>query len=78
MMWMHGWGGYDGGPIFGMGPFMGLFWFLLLAFALWGVWKVLPLTDNSIGSALRTLEERFARGEIDKSDFEERRRVLRG
>ncbi len=28
--------------------------------------------------ALRILEERFARGEIDREEFEERRRVLRG
>ncbi len=27
--------------------------------------------------ALQTLEERFARGEIDATEFEERRRVLR-
>jgi len=29
------------------------------------------------GDALRILEERFARGEIDREEFEERRRTLR-
>ena len=34
-------------------------------------------TDRSDGDALRILEERFARGEIDRDEFEERRRTLR-
>lgn len=36
--------------------------------------------DRGVGGddALRILEERFARGEIDRDEFEERRRALRG
>ena len=36
-----------------------------------------PSGDQAHGEALRILEERFARGEIDRDEFEERRRVLR-
>lgn len=34
-------------------------------------------SGRSASSALEILEERFARGEIDRDEFEERRRALR-
>lgn len=67
-----------------MGPMMGwammVTWILFLVALVVGVvWLVRNLTDRggpSNSSALRILEERFARGEIDRDEFEERRRTL--
>jgi putative membrane protein len=78
MMW--GWGGY--GMIFGP-----LFMILVLAVVIavavllvrWlaGPWQGTPQTPPR-PTALDILNERFARGEIDKQEYEERRRVLGG
>jgi putative membrane protein len=60
------------------------FWFalLVLVIVLLVVWitRRSGPTDGGGGGddALRILEERFARGEIDREEFEERRRTLRG
>lgn len=73
-----------------MGPMMGwawmLVWLAFLAVLVVGVVLVVrALTDRSGGatgaggstiSAMQILEERFARGDIDKEEFEERRRTL--
>lgn len=71
------------------GPFMGLVWLLLLALIIGGVWllvRAIRGSDNGARarpdgegtSALSILEERYARGEIDHDEFQERRRALRG
>ena len=61
--WWEGWGaGGFGGMWFGP-----LIWLLLLVLLIVGV--VMP-------TPLQILNERFARGEIDKDEYEERRRVL--
>lgn len=70
----------------GMGLLMMLLWVLFLALVVAGiVVLVRALAGRSGGSdsggtssALRILEERYARGEIDLDEFEERRRTLRG
>ncbi|MGH3451097.1 MAG: SHOCT domain-containing protein [Haloechinothrix sp.] len=56
---------------------------LLLLIVVGGVWlAVRAFRDGSSSgssggsSALRILEDRFARGEIDRDEFEERRRTL--
>ncbi len=70
-----------------MGPMMGwawaVLWLLFLALLVVGVvFVVRSLSDRGAGhegagsSASQILEERFARGEIDRDEFEERRRAL--
>jgi len=50
--------------------------------AFWGsviwlaVWTIRRFTGRPRGNGFRTLEDRFARGEIDEQEFETRRRVL--
>ncbi|HYW76014.1 MAG TPA: SHOCT domain-containing protein [Gammaproteobacteria bacterium] len=81
MMWGGGWGG----SIFGM--LMMLVYFgaivLLVVFAIrWiaglGSHRSTSSSRFSEDSALDILRERFARGEIDKAEFEERKRHLTG
>jgi len=79
MMWDGGWYGMIFGP---------LFMILILAAAIaaavllarWigGPWYAaqLPVQTPPGRAPLDILKERFARGEIDKEEFEERRRVL--
>lgn len=80
-MYDSGWGYFHGG----FGPLMWLFWIVLLvAF----VYFLRGLFGRGAGpgntaetprekSALEVLEERYAKGEIGKEEFEERRRVLK-
>ena len=76
-MWGEGWGA--GHMTFGIFP-MALFWLGLVIFVVILIrWSA---TDNSGSSTLREksamdiLKERFARGEIDTSEYEEAKRVL--
>ena len=81
VMWGGNWDGWGGG-----------LFMVLTMLIVWGglVWLVVYAirassrsdgrsTDGRSGdrSAIQILEERFARGEIDRNEFEERRRVLR-
>ena len=77
----HFWDSGYGHAMFG--PFMWLFWLVLL------VVVIIALRVLSGGAArgdgpgakqtpLELLEERYARGEIDEEEFERRRRTLRG
>ncbi|HUP16401.1 MAG TPA: SHOCT domain-containing protein [Acidimicrobiia bacterium] len=65
----------------GWGSALALWLLVLLAIVAGVVWLVRTLVDRpaqtgSTKSAIRILEERFARGEIDRDEFEERRRTL--
>lgn len=80
------WGGYMGYGPWGSGGvlmmvFMGLFWIVLLIAVGAIVWAVLHrgsagISRSDSGSALRILEERYARGEIGKDEFDQKRRDL--
>jgi putative membrane protein len=72
-------GPFDGG----FGPFELLFGLAWVAFWVGVVFLIVRAVRRGGGppqgsSALRVLEERYARGEIDRDEFFERRRVLRG
>ena len=73
---MMGWGGW-------MAPFGMIIWFFILALIVVGiVWLFRTLTRQSsenIGrrlSALDVLEERYARGEIGRDEYLEKRRDI--
>lgn len=77
-------GPWDGGGWWGFG--MMLFSLLFLALIVVGVvFVVRSFSDGGRGAyrsdgnrALDILDERFARGEIDQAEYEERRRTLAG
>ncbi len=57
-----------------------LFWGGLIALIVWAVRAASdrPSRDRDRNRALEILEERYARGEIDHEEFEQRRRILEG
>jgi putative membrane protein len=72
MMWDGTWGWGALGMLW-----MALFWVGIVVLA---IWAIRQFSDGSRGRsdrrALDILEERFARGEIDRDEFEERKRAL--
>jgi putative membrane protein len=81
-MWgnMMGWGGYGGGgSLLGMGSML-LWWALIIVGIVFLVrWLSSSSRDTQPPSpdrSLSILRERYARGEIDKSEFDARRRDL--
>lgn len=76
LMWHDGWGGMLFGPLLTM---VVLFLLVVLVVTLVVRWfgaTARTSTSNSEKGALDILRVRFARGEIDKDEFDKRRRVL--
>jgi putative membrane protein len=74
-----------GCDMMGGGAMMGIWVLLFLAIVIGGVWLIGRAVggDRDRGGehtdpALRILEERYARGEIDEDEFVQRRRTLNG
>ena len=65
---------------FGLGGgFMWLFWILLIVVIVWAVKAAVFRGRRGSGadrSPLETLQERFARGEIDEEEFQRKRKLL--
>ena len=80
-MWGMGWGGMILGPII-MIVVIGAVIVLIVLLVRWlggvgpGAHHIVPPPQGA--TPLQILEERFARGEIDKDEFEERKRILSG
>ena len=76
----HGRHMWDGGWMF-LGPVMMIAFIAIIVVVVvlvvrgFGSHRSRPTTSDS--SALDILKERFARGEIDKTEYEEQRRILR-
>ncbi|GLB62097.1 SHOCT domain-containing protein [Cytobacillus sp. NCCP-133] len=53
-----------------------LFWIVLIGFALYGFILLImkPFEKNKSNNALTILKERFARGEIDAEEYNERKK----
>jgi putative membrane protein len=69
---MHEWHGFGGGV-------MWIFWILLAVVILWAVKTSTGSKTNSADkqkSALDILKERYAKGEIERDEFEQKRRDL--
>ncbi len=69
--------------MWGPGWFGWIFWVVIIALIIWAVVTIInrgTREDHTTGrseSALDVLEKRYARGEIDKEEYEERKRDLR-
>jgi len=71
--------GYDHPMTFGFGGiFMWLFWILLIVLIVWLLKNVITGQQGQVrsNSALEILEQRYAKGEIGKEEFEEKKRDL--
>ena len=69
---MFGWHNYGGG-------FMWIFWILIIAALLWFVVTATRNRESNSTrnkSALEILQERYARGEIDRDEFEQKKMDL--
>lgn len=73
-------GGTTGGwwPFAFLGPFIGLLIMGTAVYLLWGaISGSSPTPSTRQADAVETLRKRYARGEIDDEEFEERARTLR-
>ena len=71
-MWAGGWGFWWVFPLL----MFGLMMFLCALFMFRGPWSHRDLHGDTTRSALTLLSERFAKGDIPKEEFEERKAIL--
>ena len=78
MMGEWGWGGMFLGPLFGILFIAAIAVAIVLVIRAVGGGVEVGKTRSGGGTALEILDERFARGEIDIQEYEDRKRVLTG
>jgi putative membrane protein len=67
--------GYGGGPFWGfMMAFGSIFWLALLVLIVVAIIRLWPVPRQD--SAIALLRQRYARGDIDKNEYEQRLRDL--
>ena len=74
MWFMHDFGGW--GMLFG-GIWMFVFWGGLIALIVWGITRLTRRDDSTVKHIpLEVAKERYARGEINKQEFEQIKKDL--
>lgn len=71
-----GWGAGSMMGLFGGGLMMIVFWALFIALIVWVVREVNDRNAASGSRALDILKERYAKGEIDKTEFESKKKDI--
>lgn len=77
-MWQGGWGWMVGGPLMMILVVAAVVALVVLAVRWLGGAGTGPHRGSGEKTPLDILEERFARGEIEREEFEQRRQTLRG
>ena len=72
------WWGHHFSAGFGwvMVALMVIFWGVIIALAIWGIKRLSKNSSGSKSNALEIVRERYARGEINKEQFEELKKDL--
>ena len=78
--WDSAWWGASSAPWYGMmfGPIMMIGFVVLAVLVIAWLLRVFGLSWQQGHSALDILKERFARGEIDRAEYEDRKRLVSG
>lgn len=77
-MYGHTNGMFSGGMFFGGGILMWIFWLVLLVVLVYVLKDIFGSINKNSSSdkAMEILKQRFARGEIDEAEFEQRKKQL--
>ena len=72
------WWGHPFNTGFGwvMVALMVIFWVVVIALAIWGIMRLSRSRSGSKSNALEIVKERYAKGEINKEQFEELKKNL--